>query len=364
MQSKLKKLLLVLASTVLSLVIVEVMTRLILPTPGVRPFDPDHIPGLLASHPTRYYTYTPGFTGKVDTEEYHTDIKINKMGLRDDAVKPGETVDILAAGNSFTVGLGVQSHDTWSSQLESHINSSSVIDREVRVLNAAVSGYSLTQIALLIEELLVLEPKIVVLGVYVSADLRRHDPYVYCGGHAVLSSVKPYLRPVDGTFLFSPWENESLRRFHFWTMDHFQFAAYILTGFHRLTGESPDTGERKYQPDKKNTSLLDELGQINQRLKDRGIRLIVLMVNHQSKDGSFEPRQKQYNTAVTAYCGQQAIPVFDPIPLLESRSGGKPVFRIGEDHHWSQQAHALVGSQLGTIMLNQDWVVELLQETE
>jgi hypothetical protein len=96
-----RKLLLVLASTLVTLVIVEVMARLILPTPGARPFDPDNIPGLLTSYPTRHYAYTPGFTGTVDTEEYHTDIRINELGLRDDAVEPGEMVDILAAGMPF-----------------------------------------------------------------------------------------------------------------------------------------------------------------------------------------------------------------------------------------------------------------------
>jgi hypothetical protein len=362
--TKLKKLLLVLVSTILSLVIVEVLTRLVLPAPGARTYDSDYIPGLLTPHPTRYYAYTPGFEGEVDTEEYHTDININNLGLRDDGVAEGETVDILAAGNSFTVGLGVQASDTWSSQLEYHINSTDLLSNRIRVLNAAVSGYSLTQIAFLIDELLVLEPKLVILGVYVAADLRRHDPYVYCGGHAVLSSVKPHLKPVDGGFLFSPYTNESLRSLHFWTMNHFYFGAHVLDGIHRLVGEPPESGDRKYSPEKKDISLLDELGAINEKLKARGIGLIVLMINHQGEDGTFSTRQKQYNAAVTAYCNQKDIPVFDPLPLLESRSRGRPVFRIGQDHHWSREAHALVGKQLGATMLNEDRIVELLKGPE
>ncbi|UCG52975.1 MAG: hypothetical protein JSW58_05295 [Candidatus Latescibacterota bacterium] len=359
-----KKLLLVLTSTLLSLVIVEVIARLLLSQPGVRPFDPNRLRGLLTFHPTRHYAYTPGFVGTTDTEEYHTDVRINALGLRDDEVDPDSSVDVLAAGDSFTVGHGVQAYEAWPSQLESSLNSTSVLGRKIRVLNTAVSGYSLTQIALLIDELLYLEPRLVVLGLYAAADLRRHDPYVFYGGHMVLRSMKPHLRLQEDAFLYSPYDNDSIRRLHFWFMENFHVAAYVLDAIHRLTGESSDWTDQRFQAEKKKISLLDELGRLNERLKAREIGLVVLLVNHQAKDGTFNPLQKRYNSAVTNYCRKEGITIFDPLPSLELRSRGSPLFRIGEDHHWSRHAHALVGTQVAEFLLQQQWIVDVLRAHE
>jgi hypothetical protein len=357
---KLKKLWLVSTATLFSLLIVEALARLILPAPGARPFPPHYIPGLIVPHSTRHYAYAPGFKGRSDTGEYHIDVGINSLGLRDDEIIPNERIDILAAGNSFTVGFGVQAEDTWPAQLESHINSASVMPRNIRVLNAAVSGYSLTQIRLLIEELLNLEPRIVVLGLYASADLRRRNPYVYCGGHAVASDIAPHLRVTEDRFLFSPFDDEGIRHIHFWLMRNWHLAAHTLDLLHELTIKETAPGEPKLTSQGSSMSLMDELENVRQLLEDRGVGLVVLPVNPQRKDGTFNDLQKRYNSAITAHCKSTGITVFDPLPLLEASSKGRPVFRIGSDHHWSGPAHKLVAEGLGDFLLQQPWIVDSL----
>jgi hypothetical protein len=353
-----KTLLLMLTATIVALLVAEVLTRLALRLPGVRPLPTHAVPGLLIPHPTRHYAYTPNFVGHLRTEDYEIDIRTNALGLRDDDVAPGEEVDILATGDSFTVGFGVQAEEAWPAHLEAYLNSASALPKRIRVLNAAISGYSLTQIRLLLESLLDLNPRIVVLGLYPAANLRRVDPYVYCNGYAVLSSMRPHVKATDDAFLYSPFEGGRIQRIHFWLMEHFHLGAYILSLFH--SHEAPST-DWKQTPGKTGAiSLVDELGMIHQTLSERGIGLVVLMVSSQKADGTFAPRQKEFNTSVARYCADAGITVFDPLPLLESTAENRPIYRIGNDHHWSRAAHALVAMRLGNFMLDQPWVAESL----
>ena len=347
---KWKILILLSAVTLISLLVAEILIRVALPRPG---FLPPDVSGLLTPHPIRHYTYTPGFVGKITQGEYQIDIAINSMGLRDDEIRSDEKVDILAAGNSFTVGFGVQAEESWPSQLESYVNAA-VFPSAIRVVNAGVSGYSMKQIRLHIEELLYLEPRIIVLGLYPSRYWRIGNPYIYINGRTVLSNRAPHFRATDGGFLFSPF-NKGLRQVHFWLMKNFHIAAYLLEVARklemRLTRSNPPTASLTLIAEDRLSPLLDELGEIERLLRDRGIDLVVLLVNHQEKNGSFSPLDKEYNAIVKSYCKNSGITVFDPVPYFESSSLGGSGFRIGKDHHWSKRAHALVGKLLGDFLL-------------
>src|SRR4029453_10169435 len=100
----------------------------------------------------------------------------NSLGLRDKPIGPDERVDILAVGDSFTVGGGVTMEEAWPSQLELSINSASILPAPIRVVNGGVAAYSLTQIRLLTAELAEqLRPKIIVVGLFSSRYWRIHD---------------------------------------------------------------------------------------------------------------------------------------------------------------------------------------------
>ena len=338
----------------------EMLVRAVLPWPGFIPFHSWEV-GLLIPHSTRHYAYNPNFVGTISNKEYQIDIVINSLGLRDNPITPNDRVDVLAAGDSFTVGLGVQAEDAWPAQLEGYINSASVLPKPIRVVNGGVSGYSLSQIRLLIEELtLSFQPKIVVLGVNSSAYWRLSDPYVYLNGNAVLSSMVPQLKTTEGGFLYSDFSNKRLNRIHLWLGENFHLGAYLLEIVRNL-GEKlirPEQNDNKvfFSTEEKLTPLLNELGVIKKLLSSRGIGLAVLLVNQQEKDGSFSATEKEYNAIVKAYCRNSGITVFDPLPSFESFSLEDPVFRMGNDRHWSKRAHTVVGKELGAFLLQQNWV--------
>ena len=356
-----KNLLLAFAATLVTLVVAEVAMRVALPLPGVSPVPADAVPGLLIPHPTRHYAYTPNFVGQLRTENYGIDIRINSLGLRDESIEPGDTVDILAVGDSYTAGYGVQAEERWSSHLEAYINSTSVLPGETTVANAAVSGYSLTQIRLLIEEVVHLNPKIVVLGLYPPANFRRLDPYVYHNGHAIVRSMTPYVKPTDDAILYSPIENRELQRIHFWCMENFHLGARTILLFHDSKERAKQTPDNNLPPGGGSVTLLDEVGMLNRMLSDRGIGLVVLVVNHQMEDGTFDARDKLLTAEIVKYCRRARITVFDPMPVLESTAASRPIYRFPNDHHWTAAAHAMVGTKLGEFMLQHQWIVDWLQ---
>lgn len=351
---KRKTLIFIAAVAFISISVTQLIVRLSLPPPGFTPIAPQNLAGLITPHAARDYAYAAGFVGKINTWEYHTDMAINSIGLRDDEIGPDEKIDIVAAGNSFTVGYGVQAEESWPSRLESYVNETLSPD-SIRVVNAGVSGYSLRQIRLHIEDLLYLEPDIIVLGLYPGGHDRMNNPYIYFGGSLISNDRVPHLRFVGEGYLYSPFRNKILQRIHYWTMEHFEAAAYLAGWVGALTGGPARSniakGTSALAAGGGLSSLLNELGAITQLVRRRGIELVVLLVTPQDEDGSFSSSEEKYNAIIRSYCRNAEITLFDPLPYFESSALDGTAFRIGRDAHWSRQAHALVGRRLGDFLL-------------
>lgn len=110
-----------------------------------------------------------GFTHRPNQHAYTIDkpFVTNSLGLRDEREVPltkDEEFRIVVLGDSMTVGLGVLSQDTFTSQLERSLNER--FDR-VRAINGAVGAYSTWQeVDLLKEKIHQLQPDIVLLAFY------------------------------------------------------------------------------------------------------------------------------------------------------------------------------------------------------
>ena len=330
---------LTMVSLFISMAIVEVATRVVLPRPGFQriPTDSQIIP-----HPTRGYSYSPNYPGFT-----------NSWGLRDDPIGPDERVDILAVGDSFTVGGGLAMGEAWPSQLESSINSAALSSGHVRVVNGGVAGYSLTQIRLFTEELAQrFKPKVIVVGVYSSRYWRIDDPYLSFHGMLIRKSETERIKVVDGGMIYTPFKTSWLKSLDFFFVDHFYFGAHILRvarsaaekAAHYVRGDTSQADRSDIE--KSLTSLLGEIEKIRQLCVSMNIPLVVMLVNEQEADGSFKAVEKQYNEVVASFCRDSGIRVVDPLPVFEGLAGGKPVFRQTNDHHWSNQAHKVAAQEL------------------
>lgn len=98
-------------SLALSLVLAEIVCRLMLPPPGFVPRGSDDIPGLWVEHPTRGYTYARQFSGAIAREDFSITVRTSELGFRtDEEIKRqiGSHPLVLAVGDSLTFGWGVQ----------------------------------------------------------------------------------------------------------------------------------------------------------------------------------------------------------------------------------------------------------------
>jgi lysophospholipase L1-like esterase len=133
-----------------------------------------HPRGLFVTHPTRTYELAPRFRGRLDTREFRVEMATNGSGLRDerdyDARHP-DTVRILAVGDSFTSGLGVEATETFVKVLERRLNASASRPR-FEVVNAGVPSYSTREAALFLkEEGSAFQPDLVLVGFFVGNDV-------------------------------------------------------------------------------------------------------------------------------------------------------------------------------------------------
>ena len=333
------RVLLIVVSLLISLAVAEVLTRALLPRPG---FQKIRTQSQIIPHPTRGYAYSPnqpGFT--------------NSLGLRDDPIRPDESVDILAVGDSFTVGGGVAMEEAWPAQLELSINSAAALPHPVRVVNGGVAAYSLAQIRLFTEELAQrLKPKVIVVGVYSSRYWRIDDPYVFFQGMAIRKSETERIKVVNGGMIYSPFKTRWLQSLDFFLADHFYFGAHILRISRSAAANAISyVRQDSSQPTQSDTekllkSLLGEVERIRELCASLNIRLIVMLVNEQEEDGSFKPIEKQYNQVVESFCRDAGVTVVDPLPVLEASAHGKPIYRQGDDHHWSSLAHKVAAREL------------------
>ena len=324
------RIILTLVSLVTSLAVAEVLTRVLLPRPGFQtiPTQSQIIP-----HPARGYTYSPNLPGFT-----------NSFGLRDDPIAPDESVEILAVGDSFTVGGGVAMEEAWPAQLET------ILPNRIRVVNGGVAAYSLTQIRLFTEELVQqLKPKVVVVGVYSSRYWRIDDPYVYFHGQAIRKSETKRIKVVDGGMIHTPFKTSWLKSLDFFFAEHFYFGSHIL----RVTRSASETAVRYVRPESSQPDiekllkpLLGEIEKMRELSASSNTRLVVMLVNEQDEDGSFKPIEKQYNEVVESFCRSLGVTVVNPLPVFEKLAGGKPVFRQANDHHWSSLAHKVVAEEL------------------
>jgi lysophospholipase L1-like esterase len=314
---------------------------------------------LMMPHPVRGYTLRPGAAGHHTAGGHRTPIHINASGFRDtpfeDAVRA--QIRILSVGDSFTLGLGVDSMEPWPKQLEALLRRD--LGPSASVVNAGVPGYSARQMRQMMQEVApVLHPQVVVFGTYVRTYWRVNQPYVLFGGYLVKTADAPNLVLGRGGILYSPLERWPwLQRLDLWLNLNFELGAHLLALAQRVydlalpgrSGPAPvsaaapiDTAEarRRMQP------VLEEISEASRVAHEGGMELVVLLINPQEPDGTFLPEEYQYDEVVQQFGLKEKIRVFDPLPVLVQAAHGQPIFRAVDDGHWTRPAHQLVAEAL------------------
>jgi hypothetical protein len=350
----------------------EFVCRTWLPAPDFELRDPNYVRGLYVVHPVRGYAYAESFEGRIGTADFDVRFATDERGLRVGERRPNAArkldlgqagtpspatpaqepaMVVLAAGDSFTAGWGVEYEQAWPTRLEALWNTGRYSGR-VKVVNAGVSGYNLRQVRLLAEELLgggAMDA--VVLEVHPWGYIRLEDPYTLFDGQLFQASALPRVRAVGGGFSYTPFRGAAMQQLDGWLCSRFWMGARLLRLSERAWSGVAGLGRwldfRKEAALREATRreldpLLGEIARSEDLATDRGVPLVVLLANPQSQDGSFTREEKRMNGIIAEFCRGREIAVFDPLPLLEERAGGKAVFRFAGDGHWNTNAHEVV----------------------
>lgn len=132
-----KRIVLLVASLLLSVGAIEVGVRLIEPREVLREY-------FEMSDPVLNHRFVPNARGRQKTLEFDAAYTMNALGLRDvdfPVAKPAGTRRLLMLGDSFTEGLGVQNDETFSHVLGQMLRKSDG-HASWQVINAGVASYS------------------------------------------------------------------------------------------------------------------------------------------------------------------------------------------------------------------------------
>jgi len=326
----------------------------------LRTLAPQRVPrfprGLFLADPALVYRLTPGFRGVASTGEYRTSLRIDRLGLREDrdyGSKPARTQRILALGDSFTMGVGVESTEAFPKVLE-RLLSTTEGGGSVEVLNAGVPGYNTRQERTYLErEGLALQPDLVLLNVFVGNDI--HD-----------NLHEERVRVVDGLLvddsdapggLLPQGLRIALSRSHLyqllWPLQRrLRDATYRETEKQRLANylaiyaRKPGAHvEAMWQ------ATWKEIARTRDVVAEHGSRLAVVVipelrqVDPTTWENATDYQRDEPNRRIVEYCRREGIPALDLLPpFLMAGQPRRVYFRI--DNHWTVAGNLVAASAL------------------
>lgn len=133
------------------------------------------------------YRMVPGYEMTYTTPEFKEYVKLNSRGLRDreySTENDPNTYRILALGDSFAFGVGVNAEETYPKVLETLLNQHPIggNSKKYEVINAGVEGYGTEQEYVYLKELIDrYRPKLIIVGLHYNdvGDVMKGIPSAY-----------------------------------------------------------------------------------------------------------------------------------------------------------------------------------------
>ena len=299
------------------------------------------------------FRLVPGFEMAYRTAEFNTTIKINSEGLRDHEYtreRDPQTFRILALGDSFTLGIGVDSEQTYAKVLESMLNRDRPAGgpKRFEVVNAGVDAYGTEQEYRYLRELLGrYRPDLVMVGLYSNdvSDVMGGIPTLPALGSNRLYSIE-YLRGLK--FLLK----KSAAR--------------------DLNTELLEIYSDRYSP--RFTSALERTKDYLVKIRDlsaaAGAKTVILILplcfeidrshwevrgyGHLYTEEFFRGNMQKFSDTFVEFGKQLNIPT---VPLLPVMRGSKtlPLY-FAQDVHWTPEGHRLAAETMGAYLRKRDLI--------
>ena len=346
--------------------VLVVLAVLVLAELGLRAFWPqrsDVTLGMFRVDPHAGYSLRPEYRNEVRLPEYSARIRIDPEGYRvsdeDGQVPAGGSPRLLAIGDSFTFGVGVDAEDAYPLRLQGEIAERSSAGWVVR--NGGVGGYGPLRSARLLEGRQgAWRPEAIVHVIAVGTDLEDPRPGTYL--------VNPEVR---GGRLVSPGRHPlaSVRIFLRVHSHLYAFLRVRLHGIYRASGladrarylepvglrEWPEGIEAESWP-----AGLESIAAVRDWCAERGVPYLVAVAptRWQVDDAAWGRYRRAWGLPESSFDRDHATRVVmeglaglgvDHLDLLPAfRAAGARGARLyyAHDSHWTADGHALAAAEL------------------
>jgi hypothetical protein len=297
------------------------------------------------------YKYTPDLEFQISNANYTIKVKTNSDGYRDsDWETSQDTSKILVLGDSYSAGFGVEVDQRWSNVFSRHLKESADF-KDYVVLNSSVSGYSLLQ---MINTYKILNEKHrfkwVVIGLYTAGLDRIANPFVYHQGYAIQKSQRDYFIKAGNGVYFSVFKMNFFKKGEYFLIRHLSSARILFSVLKkiqlRFQSHSATTPEGQFLTQNYLAQVENAIENLTLEMKKANQKLIVLEVCQHDKLNKFDESQNRLFLSISKRFSSDHVFFMSTKNMLESHLVANKTFWIGNDSHWNQNAHKLVGDSL------------------
>jgi len=368
-----KRLLLLFCSLGFVLLVAEFALRALAPQWTVDRVRDDNPPMFVASD-VFLAELIPNTTGRNREREFDVEVRLNSAGYRQPEFAPEKAAQtrIVAIGDSFTFGHGVEGEQAYPRRLETELASRT--EAAVEVINAGVPGRWVDEYYLELEERsLALAPDLVLVGLYIKNDLDGRDaeshlwPRVDEQGLPLQVRV-PELRVDDGFLSRADrklrWRLPVVRDSHVAQLffDGLRAAGGLFKIYYPKNHlmYAPVYADRTQEALAKVRLLLVAMARST---REAGARFAVLLIpareqvlpdRYPAPDGLDYDRPQQ---VVGEMLRAEGIPYLDLLPALRDRAGDTPLY-FEADTHWTVAGHVLAARLIADYLIAEGLIAE------
>ena len=351
--------LLILFSLFASLIFVEGLFRILVPNFKA---TSDEINHYCKYDPLLGWKNKPGATGRFIKKDFNTFIRINKKGLRDkqrNYKKQGPR--IIALGDSFIWGYGVEQNERVTDILEDKLDG-------VEVVNMGCSGYGNDQeMLLLLTQGLKYNPDMIIFNIHFISDIISNADSMAYGYYKPLFIIDEDNLAIKNVILPKNGVGDIL---NFWLSDHlaswncikhriynklpvqYYFAKYL----NKLTGTgNQNTYRSNGDPEKIMLSIMLKIKDIADKA---GAKLLFVLIPY-IKEGAIKVSQDSQLDSFMALIKQYDIKTLELeqafTEFFKNNPGKTLTFK--NDIHWNQSGHRVAAGAIYKFMLkNKDLI--------
>lgn len=324
-------------STVASFIFVEVTLRMLGYPSRILEFSPSGIPGYAFMSPNQDYIRSG--SKHVPLHRVH----INSIGLRGPEVNPDRMWTIVALGDSFTFGNGVDFEETYVYVLKKRLNEQ--FGPGIEVINGGYEGANIDHELVVFERQgLPLRPNVVTLQffpndvtglVYREQGARVYQPIEFpLKGYVRHTAMYGLLHRLKLNWMIGKVDRELGGEFTRLTFREGEFYSPALSTMLQKTWEV----------------YFQYLEKLVDRTRQEGIPLVVIIIpdNYQVARPHLLPVPQE---KIRAFAQRNDVPVVDPLPTFRFLAAAGETLYIPEDAHLNPRGHAVVADLLRNTLI-------------